>query len=302
MKLSKVLHLEIAKGKRGPKHMRNGLNDMLNSVVEVNGNFTAIEHRDIFADPILLFCIAMIKRFLKSDGKNYYFSKDFITLLSSMDRKLPVEYLPEKFFGYFVFPDNVLFDDTNANIVSAYVYVGKVKHYGWVPNNREERKPLDPEDKVISVAYCDSKMEMGKILFHCKADTKMSDLIFENGFLCDFNSIEVLDSSTNSETLLIACLNAVLYITSEDPDLTNIVPELKLKDKVRKKQRKKTNWENLCTESLILVNHKYKDECRYNVDSAWWSTHPRWQQCGPNNSMVKLIWVKGHEKKLGNKE
>ena len=324
MKLSKVINMELALDRRGKSPIRDMYREVLPWLKWVEeeqtyelypstGNPGLVEM--ITSDLNLVHHLGMVSRVIKEKAGNYYFPKEFLQALSKLDRGIPIDYLPEKFWGYFEFADSAIGDDAGG-VKSAYVFVGKMKNFHSREgkfNDGDVDRIIDPEETIISLSYLNDSDATTKFMWPLSNGKKMSEMATEGLYGDDMaphiteDGLKYLmtpsaDKWGERASVIVACLNAVLYLTSDDPELVKIIPEKVLKDKNRKKQRKQTNWENLCTVPLTLVNQSYKDtEKKYHMDGSWWSTHLRWQPCGVGRKTVKLVWVKGHRKNF-NKE
>lgn len=309
MKLKKVIHPEVTQNLRGDVNYRMVYQQYLKLLKwddEIRSYYFAPQMGDMISNQIydqikddnnMSHHIAMIARTQKENGNNYYLPRDFARVLAKLDRDIPIDYLPDEFWGYIEFAEGTLFDDT-GEVWGAYVYVGKLK------NHHSRLMDCDEETKVISLTYVNRNKHVTKFAWPL-SNIKMGDLIAgadqkDTNRLVDGTIVEEhIDHSLmlKRSSVIIACLNAVLYVSSEDPELEELKLDSRLTSRERK-QRRKEPQSNLCSLPLILVNPNYKSEKHYNKESGWWDSHPRWQRCGPNNSRVKLIWVKAHEKKF----
>jgi hypothetical protein len=312
MKISEVLHLELAKDKRGKgveREMYRECFDFMEWVPEL-GTYKMEPKTEtqmklfqwIAQDDNFMHHVAMVKRIVDFNHDAYYIPKEFLKALSKMDRGIPIEYLPENFYGYFQFPKNVLFDEQSA-VKCAYVFVGKVANHHSRHGDFGGKK-LSDDMFMISLSYVTEDGAVTKFMWPLTPD-KLSEIcrgtwsedtlpVIDKSGKVIVNKSDAKENKSKRTPIIIACLNAVLYIASEDPQLNNLIPK-----RLNKGGSKffGNGYQNLCTIPLILVNQSYREEERkYNVDEAWWNPHMRWQRCGENNSKVKLIWVKGHKK------
>jgi hypothetical protein len=83
-------------------------------------------------------------------------------------------------------------------------------------------------------------------------------------------------------------LNLLCYVCSMEPNLDNLKPERGMSRGEKKQHREKKNY---CLLPVTLVNWSYGQQRTYNVASTEVTGHFKWQPCGPQWSLVKLIWI-----------
>lgn len=90
-------------------------------------------------------------------------------------------------------------------------------------------------------------------------------------------------------------LGLFLYIHSGAPDMREFRPSPRPTSAKNSKQRK---WllNNEAGIPMTLVGFDYKKDRVYSVSSTTVEGHPRWQPYGPQNSLVKWIWIDEHER------
>lgn len=123
MRLRKVLHPEIVLNRRGGDQLeRDFYQKILKEVVILPKGFACTGTAEL-VDPNYrsLFCLA--KRYTVERPKNYFIPKDFSEALARIDREIPIDRLPDRWFGYFQFAEGAVWDDEEP-IVGAYVFLG----------------------------------------------------------------------------------------------------------------------------------------------------------------------------------
>lgn len=309
MKISTVTHAEIAYDLRGPEDRREYYKTIRNMMKWNEEKQTYVMMANSYQERLLLtiieqdenaqhHCMA-IKRHEERNGKFYYIPKDFTQALSKIDKDIPIEYLPEEFYGYFEFGDGALADDSGP-VTSAYVFIGKVKNIVGGAYTVVNNTQLNEDQMVISINYNNKNGAVTKFMWPLSKE-KISSLFKKSSHNENENILSIFNGSKVNRDLrlptIIACLNAVLYVCSDDPELMALLPEKNLKGKQRVLQRSKTNVKNMCALDLILVNHSFKEQLRQrHLDKTWVNPHLRWQPFGEGRGKVKLIWVKGHER------
>lgn len=297
MIINQIIHPEILLGKRGTpahKYYYEGL--LENLKLQSDGSFLIPKKYNGFVDdPIAMGHLVTCRYFLANKGKSYYFPKPFTQALASMDRVLPVEYLPEKFIGYLHFADGGISDD-GGEIEGAYVFLGN-------PDDLGIQMEAELGKRVFAVYYINKLQNkngfwaIGKAVFPVLRETITE--IGAKGNNIDY--IEGVKQNVPAEVtqarlaLWRAVVNAVLYIHSEDPEIAVPRPRIDLTRFQREEERRTKPAENLCTIPLTLVTWDFHKTI-YNVDSTVVRTHLRWQRCGPELSRVKLIKIEEHER------
>jgi hypothetical protein len=257
----------------------------------------------------------------KSKPKIYHIPKDFTQALMKVDREIPVDLLPERFFGYFSFAEGAIFDDSDE-VQGAYVFIGPAEESTLKPGAVES-------EKVIWISYvCKDKikreqgykamlgpdrngvprlfnfMGISKLLIELKNE-KFSKLAnqyktidFIDGANVQMSEKEVEARNTVFRTLI----NLVLFVNSIDPDLIEAPTTNHLSNKQLKERRDAGKPINECSVPVTLVSWNYHKPVQYHVDSTFIETFLRWQRCGTRNSQVKLIWVTPHLRRYKKEE
>jgi hypothetical protein len=245
----------------------------------------------------------LAKQFRDLNGKVYYVPKNFAAALAEIDRPLPVEYFPYLFCGWIQFGEGGLSDE-EGNIEGGFVYIGPAKHVALA----KEGIPYDPELRVLQISYTTTPEKADVVLGSIQKfstdlrketlDELCADLpnvdYFIKGKPPTSEAPEEVQKKRNR--VIRALINAALYISSSEPELMKLRPLEEMSHRQRSEYKKTHPVDNLCTLPITLVNWQYEGLRQSHVDSSLVQTHMRWQPCGPQNSQVKLIWVKEHER------
>jgi hypothetical protein len=333
MRLKKILHPELVLDKRGPEDVRRMFKLMMDKIIwrkeprttdipsdfgnsqpmwELTGGAEVLEHDPNGRDHWLL-----MKKFQVERPKIYHIGKDFLNALVRVNKDIPADLLPERFFGYISFADEAVYDE-DGYVDGAYVFIGDAKE---IFHNHAGRKVLwiayhqNPIDGQHEAPACRLYIWLNdQTVKNIKEGDPFKDL--ENA---EFDSIAVNRADTHSNaagkadsvkfirpskdeiaarsSIFNLILNSVLYIHSQEPDVSHLHPAHG-SIRQRKKHYKETGKENMCSVPVVAVSWGYERPRSYGKDSGWWGAFPRWQRCGPGLKHHKLIWVKAHQKKF----
>jgi hypothetical protein len=289
MRIDRILHPEIVLGKRGDKRLIQFYKTCFPQIeLTPEGYACGLEVRQF--DENLRDHAILTHKFRQSGSKVFYCGKDFIQVLSKIDKEIPLQFMPQKFLGYLAFPEETVFDG-EEEIQGAYVYVGEGKG--------TTLKKEDWDKKIIWISYVGKNLNSITRLCAELTEDKMSE-ISTRYEMADYNVSEVIKGSVPGSRELVYRLvaNLVLYINSADPDLIGL-KTMHLESKTqRNKAEARGEIINECTLPITLLSWNYKREINYSKESTWVETHPRWQRCGSGFTQIKLIWVKAHERHL----
>lgn len=303
MKLSRIVYPEVVLNRRGPEPVRQWIAEYCKKIkrVEIDGRpFYEVcgNELDEIGNHHFIFC----KLFRESGGKTYYVPSEFARALADIDQALPIQYLPEKFFGWIQFGEGALVDDTGP-VDGAFVYIGPAEFTGLC----NEGKPYGPTEKIIDISAMNKPPQEGGIgvIFKYSVDLrseKVSELSKEMPVI-DVEDLKQfmtpgVDPVQSRNRVIRALLNAVLYLSSQDPEVMKLRPLEEMSHRARSEYRKTHPIDNCCTIPITVLNWSYKDEREYSVDETFVRTHPRWQRVGPERGEIKLIWVKGHVRRF----
>lgn len=305
MNLKRVLHPEIILGRRGDPDLCESLGSILDSMKRVP------EHDAVAEDGFVAPCWSLpqfmrgidqhareffivTKKFRSGTYRTYHFGKDFVEALASIDSDIPVDLLPEKFFGYISFAEDAIRDEVEP-IQGAYVFIGLFKDLGLGVKN------IDPDQRAMWIGCIGESNAVTTMSRDLKDSERVRDTLDKyREFAADYLGPIAIKPSKEVEAarerVYRTVINAVLYIHSQKPDVTPLKPEKDLTHSQRSKARAEGKLTN-CTVPISLVSWNYQKPKVFTVDKTWIDTHPRWQRCGPKYSEVKLVWVSAHERK-----
>ena len=314
MKLKNYMHPEMVLGLRGSKKLNlyyaSALNVLSLERVNVDGQVKTLLNANLsrlprdftdeivayfeqaFNDSISLNHLSLIKLFFAEKGDIYHFPKDFAKTLSSINKKIPINNMPDDFVAYFNLPEGSLFYD-GASVRGCYVYVGEPKWEVQIKDGSSYK------GRCLFVSGVMNDFTVSKFVSPLEGLTP-DDLykgLLEQGLVKDAASKDpsVVDHSSRA-SLISFVVNACLYINSMDNNIALLKPENKLKHRERDAQRKVCPVENETSMPVKVVSWDYHTGRQFNVDGTTVQTHMRWQRCGPEHSQIKLVWVKEHER------
>lgn len=298
MRFGRILHPEMILNKRGNKLARELYRKTID-MIEITAEGIKFETQDpmssmiaegLSKDAVFLRFIASCKIFTERKAPVYHIGREFLQALQKIDRKIPVDILPESFAAYISFSDNTVFDEEGA-VEGGYVCIDRGKNLGMISDLAETR--------VISFAYvCKSDEPVppcGSLtvpLDSRRIEELASEVKIEDFFLHERASL--LDTKKRNDVFR-ALLNAVIYIHSEEPILERSTP-LQDSELSVKQHKNLGKIINACTIPVSFIYPKYVTQRVYRVDSTWIDSFPRWQRCGPGLMNVKLVFVTPHER------
>lgn len=180
MAFNQLLHPELILDLRGDKMTRELYSAHLNRV-DFNPSSGGLEvGRDLLEisrmDKEYVRHIAICKKFKNEKGKTFHIGRDFLTALASIDRDIPIEYLPAHFIGYISFAPETLYDEESW-VQGAYVYIGGANETGLPKEDHHHR--------VAWICYLNKPFgkEMGdtcpatNLMVHLDEPSKVFDLL-----------------------------------------------------------------------------------------------------------------------------
>lgn len=290
---SEIIHPELVLDRRGREYDREIYRDLFKEISYVEGaGWKALLPPEMISNEPLLHHFILTKKFSIEKPPVYRLGKDFGSVLANIDNDIPVDRLPERFFGYVSIPRGVIEDDT-GHIDGGYVFIGDAKETSANPELWGKRvlwasingaSPVSPDDFSVQHILMELKGsfdEMYKSLPHIDAGP------FSDGQL----SKEDLNQRLAAFRLIV---NTVLYVHSLEPNVDDLRPASRLSHGDRRKMKAAGKNVNLCSVPIVAVNWSYQRERVFGVEETFRREHLRWQRCGPNFSQIKLITVKGH--------
>jgi hypothetical protein len=276
--LKKLLHPEVLMGLRGPKEEFETYEVILNGISFEGPNFKIANSVCSLFEGNEIHSYITMKQFVDSKGKVYHFNNSLCESLSKIDRDLPIDFLPKKFSGYISLGNDCFQSPQGYSVDGAYVNIYESTTMGL----------------ALRIACCEIKNGI-PYLYNTLSFTLKNlklDLIMQNLPCSDFPVDREARKAANQINL--AVINAVLYLHSADL-LTN--EGVTMQNKKPLLGNKKALKEPMqCKVPVIFVNRDYHAR-HYSVDGTWVSEHMRWQRCGAGLSQIKLVWIKGHERR-----
>lgn len=313
MRLNHVLHPEIICNIRGDQKLREFYKECL-SRINYDAAYFFKSETLASLDENMREHFAMTWKFrnewaTKQKPKVYYVGKDFCRALVKYDKDIPLDRLPSRFFGYFQFPKETVFDDTDE-IDGAYIFVGAsheapvvLSEYGkrviWISyvckDQVDRPKPLAFAQYGSSLGVYNF-VSVGRLLLSLENNPALTQALNQIPTR-DFGSFANMkkDAEKRAAVFRLLC-NLVIYTESAEPELEFVPTHHHLSNS--KKAAVSSSLVNETFMPLTLVSYGYRSERIYSVDSTWVEPFPRWQKCGPGLSQLKLIWVKGHERRF----
>jgi hypothetical protein len=301
MYLKKILHPELILNRRGsPQFRKLYQNFLLQFTVNKNNKVLTTTELVSNYNPIVLTHLLVCKEFQHQMPTVFYTTQDFIDAVGMIDKKIPLDMLPDDFFGYFAFPDNSVTDHDGQIVHGAYVQVG-------LSQNINCQVPFGKKALVISYHCSPNGLDgsLGKIVTELKEEfiSKLLAQISYEQFLNAGNAKVVglpVPDVSQREKFCRLIVNLVLYVTAKNSAIQVLKPmgNANLSNRqVRRIKKENGGKINLCTLPVQLVNFDYSSRRQYHVDGTLVHGHLRWQRSGKGFKEHKLIWIAEHERK-----
>lgn len=301
MKFTRVLHPETVQGLRGHKDRIYQYTQSFKHISrDEKGNWgcTTNDNR------LLAFFKGNLQNLIlpykaRHGIKTYHVGSEFLKELKTLKTDIPADLLPSKLFCYVSFPDASVFDKDGDEIEGCYVFIGPRSETILPPNNRPDVLNLwmsyiikreNEEDKLPPTGYFLRQLDTYKTL---------SPLVGKSSYV-NFGPTGEQTEIDAKEPFWLLMFNIILYIHSPESDLLRLKNRSATTSKEFAKQTKDSGVENLCSIPVTLVSWNYQKPILYTKDSTWVGSHLRWQRYGSENSLLKLIWIKPHERKFKN--
>lgn len=297
MQFNETLFPEIVLDKRGEKFVRETYKKLFDLVnIEEAGTVVHDQKlKSLFDTDVNFFRHVFTSKLCKiTNFKTYHVGGGFLGALSSLERDIPIDMLPEEFSGYINFAKNQMSDD-DGFIEGAFVYIGKRGSEIFKRHNLNGKRCLFityVNNYIPGLGY-----KSGNLAICLEQFDKISEA------LTTYSAVDSLFNSqwkVDNEIALLrnkiyrTVINTVLYIHSEDPKIERVNPYIK-GGKISKNQIRNSNGViNECSIPITFVHRLYEKQRVYNVDETFVESYPRWQRCGEGLTRIKLVWVKEH--------
>src|ERR1039458_3265944 len=127
MRFSRCLHPEIILDQRGDPFIRSVYKFSQSAVAYIEWQGYAIDWnkypKEFITSESATSEVLMGWKFKKERPEIYHVGKDFLNAISKIDRDIPVDLLPERFFAYFSFSEKTIWDGTDW-VQGMYVFIG----------------------------------------------------------------------------------------------------------------------------------------------------------------------------------
>lgn len=227
----------------------------------------------ILSDPNFISLLFSANNHALNKGNNYVVSHNLINVLSTVKINLTKNHLPEHFIGYFHLNNKVKDDDGDA-VLGAFVYLDT---------------DIETGDTLgIFITYVTAEGYLGMVRLKLGSENNLESALRE----ASRSNINYYDSDVDrsmSANVYRLILNLLIY--ADNHQVFTFEPPTKKKPDKKYKYTK-------CTYQMLEAIHLKIDR---NAEIAV-NGHFRWQRHGPENSKVKLIYIKEYikNKKLHN--
>jgi hypothetical protein len=275
MRFNKILHPEIALGKRGPKEVQAAYRSQL-SDLRSGKSFAIRENINSEQKSSIEIHLRIIDLFERLSGKIYHFNSSLAKELSEIRKNIPTDQISDG-CGYISFSEDILIPNTDK--LKEGCFNEPIKGFYFAIAYNESFK-----SRIIGFSF-----------------------IFENRCWSFAHTIDkdlasiVQEKEINTEfwiQLLHLVFNTLIYVHSETPVFELARPHHTL-NKSKKEIQRSGGIINECTLPVTFVHRNYHGNF-YNVEGCQVKGHMRWQRCGEQWSKVKLVWINPHERKYKN--
>jgi hypothetical protein len=298
VRLTRVLTPELVLGTRGSDQDIKFYKQYLNDISKVGPGMECgpITQR---MDEITQTHMALCWKFRKQGGgKVFHIGREFAHAMAGIEKDIPVDRLPDKFFAYLSFPENTFTQFESSPVMGGFIFIGPAKETTMRQGqNQEYNATLDT--KVVWLNYECAVPESVKrtnpgVRLWQTAKFMMG---LGDGTRAALELAPHLPNSDRASTdVARAFINLALYIHSADPQLlpTRAVQTQSITE--RKKFYVQHGVANHCSLPVTFVSWNYKQPFTYHKDMTTVRAHYRWQPCGPAFSQVKLVLIDEHER------
>ncbi|MBC8549844.1 MAG: hypothetical protein H8D23_09345, partial [Candidatus Brocadiales bacterium] len=250
MFIDTTLHPEMVTGVAGPKERTEFYQDVFGQL-RTNGvaspAYVSPQDESAFLHYQLSFIYAQMK-----EARALYFSRDFLSIMNSIDKKIPFSHLPQNYFGYVHFPPQFIFDGDDF-VDGAYFYLG--------PSDLLNLKGSIFENKnVLAISYiCKGWTSFGSLLVATEDRKKLTEIL--SSYPCmTYSANGTVDSSemlTHREAIFRTIVNCILYLScssAQNAVARLIMPMNMVHNKRLQKLRRKKMICNFSTMPILYID------------------------------------------------
>jgi hypothetical protein len=225
-------------------------------------------------------------------GKIYKIAKNFGEHLYLTNLDIQAKYLPKKMVCCIEFPESLRFkaldlDDTYFHC--AYIFLDSFSiEKGVLPCIRYYLPHFNSQGKLTEYRK-NHGVDIGHIRWH-DDNEKLSDIVKRHQ---KSSTVYVIKG------LVEYIVKCILYIHSGDPDLREYKAPLP-PNKDKKARRFFKEHENQSLVDMFLIGYNHKKEILYSKEETIVREFFRWQHYGPQNSLLKYIWIDEHPRVFKN--
>lgn len=267
-----------------------------------------MDYASSIGDESLCLHYMLVMHFQRHPRPVVFVNKDMFTIMASIDKNIPVSYLPDGSFFYAQFPEGFV-SDGEDEVIGAYCYLGPAHEIGI--------RGKFELSKVFVVSYvCRDLRTRGSLLIDISDSRKLLDIMKDYPHQVlrnDFGNIKFDDMSQSllrkEETIFRMLLNLILFSEVErhnkdsDRKLKLYEPEVEKPTKKRlnkiRRDKTKNGLLNLTSIAMLYLDGadlrkmipRNDDGLLVNV-----SGHFRWQPHGVERKLLKLIWIDEYQK------
>jgi hypothetical protein len=299
MRFERVLHPEIVLGLRGSRSFLEFYKKLGESLFVKDGSTIINYDRNdsisqlLFSDEIFRKHYLLTQEFKKSRGNVFYLNKNLVEALGSIDREIPIDLLPPRFSGYFLFEEGSVFDE-ETEIEGGYVSVtdgaeaGMIEEYWGTPVlwmsyiPKTENHGFGP----ISSLLCElTREKLSQIIER----TPTKDVILHSRIEPDEKTRE------KRNRIWRILLNSTIYLHASGVSIQKCPSFSSLGISKKELKRRKISL-NLTKVPIFLVDKSFSIKREYSVDQTVVRSHFRFQRHGKESKEVKLVLVREHER------
>lgn len=287
MRLTKILTPELIQGSRGRDEDIRAYRDLLNQIHKV-GPGIQTSNPWLMQDEVLCSFFGLCWKWKHGPGQVYHVGRGFAEAMAGVEKDIPYDLLPERFFAYFSFPEGTFVGIEDMPVRGGFIFIGppsetsartvSYKKVVWINYETdvppEQLKPDEMQWRTVNLL-----MPLDYGTKHALTDVP-----------------QIPGSQLTTEVVHRAFINLAVYIHSLNAEILPARPVQQQTNSQRKAFYAKHGVANLCTVPVTFVSWNYKTPVNYRVDSTTVQAHFRWQRCGPGFTQVKLILIDEHER------